>query len=136
MNNLINRNFLPELDITSTRSSGPGGQNVNKVNTKVILRFNIEQSNLLSETEKSLLISKLKSRLTTDNVLVLTNQESRSQLQNKNAAIEQFYALLAKAFIPVKKRFKTKPTRSSVERRLNSKKIHASKKANRRAKDF
>ena len=136
MSSLINRNFLPELDITTSRSSGPGGQNVNKVNTKVILRFNIEQSNLLSVTEKTLLLIKLKSKLTIENELIIINQESRSQLRNKNAAIEQFYLLLSKALTPVRKRFKTNPTRASVEKRLNTKKIHATKKANRRLKDI
>lgn len=136
MSSFITRNFLPELAITTARSSGPGGQNVNKVNTKIILRFNIEQSSLLTATEKALLIKKLKSRLTTDNALIISNQESRSQLHNKNAAIEQFYLLLSKALAPVKKRFKTKPTRASVEKRLSNKKIHASKKAGRRLKDI
>lgn len=136
MSSLINRNFLPELAITTSRSGGPGGQNVNKVNTKVILRFNIEQSNLLSTNEKTLLLKKLKSRLTIDNELIIINQESRSQLRNKNAAIEQFYLLLSKALAPVKKRFKTKPTRTSVEKRLSTKKIQATKKANRRLKDI
>ncbi|WP_439183768.1 alternative ribosome rescue aminoacyl-tRNA hydrolase ArfB [Carboxylicivirga taeanensis] len=134
MRPINNRNFIPELDFQSAKSSGPGGQHVNKSNTKVILRFNIEHSQLLSLTEKKRLIEKLSSKLTSDNELIITNQESRSQIRNKEAAIEQFYMLLSKALAPVKKRFKTKPTRASVEKRLSNKKNQALKKASRRLK--
>lgn len=136
MKTIRERDFLSELTFQATRSSGPGGQNVNKVNTRIILRFNIENSSLLSDYEKQLLIKKLRNQLTSDNEIIISNQESRSQLHNKEAAIDQFYLLLSKALAPVKKRFKTKPTRTSVEKRLSTKKIQATKKANRRLKDI
>ncbi|MBK3519188.1 alternative ribosome rescue aminoacyl-tRNA hydrolase ArfB [Carboxylicivirga marina] len=131
-----NRDLRSELKFITARSSGPGGQNVNKVNSKVILRFNISDSSILSVHEKQLLINRLKHRLTIDNELILSCQESRSQLQNKNIVINLFDQIISKALTPIKKRVKTKRTRASIEKRLSSKKLHSIKKANRRSKDF
>ncbi|MBR8537719.1 aminoacyl-tRNA hydrolase [Carboxylicivirga sediminis] len=136
MKTIRERDFLPELTFHATRSSGPGGQNVNKVNTKVILRFSIEASVLLSDNEKQVLLRKLNNKLTSDNELIISNQESRSQIHNKAAAIEQFYNLLSDALKPAKKRLRTKPTKASIERRLKTKKQQALKKATRRLKDM
>ncbi|MCU4156986.1 aminoacyl-tRNA hydrolase [Carboxylicivirga sp. A043] len=130
------RNLINEITFTTTRSSGPGGQNVNKVNSKVVLRFNISESNILSEGEKQLLLAKLKGKLTNSDEIILSSEASRSQLQNKKMVIEEFYKLFEKALTPVKKRFKTKRTRASVEKRLTSKKQHSQKKANRRLREF
>ena len=101
---LKNRDFSPELTFSASRSSGPGGQNVNKVNTRVELRFNIEASGLLNNDEKDLIHKKLKNKINAQGELVVSAQRSRSQLQNKEAAAEKFYKLLEKALTPRKKR--------------------------------
>jgi ribosome-associated protein len=133
---LTNKIFINELDISASRSSGPGGQNVNKVNTKVTVRFNIMASEILNQYEKELIIHRLEGQLTSKYELIVSNQQYRSQLQNKLAAIEQVYLILRKALQPIKKRIKTKRTKASVEKRLSNKKIQSLKKANRRLKEF
>ncbi len=130
------RNFIDEFIFQATRSSGPGGQNVNKVSSKVELRFNYLNSAFLDQQEKILIGEKLKSKINKDNEIVLAEQTDRSQLKNKEKVIEKFYLLLEKALTPVKKRYKTKPTKSSVEKRLESKRVLSSIKANRREVDF
>ncbi len=125
------RDFGNEFVFQATRSSGPGGQNVNKVSSKIELRFNFQTSAYLDEEEKALIREKLSNIINKEDEIVLTSQADRSQLRNKDKVIEKFYALLEKALMPQKKRFKTKPTKGSVERRLESKRINASIKANR-----
>ncbi|MBP7507108.1 MAG: aminoacyl-tRNA hydrolase [Prolixibacteraceae bacterium] len=123
MNEIVNiRDFTSELKFSSSRSSGPGGQNVNKVNSKVELRFDVNKSELLSEDEKVLLLKKLKTKINIEGELIITAQEDRSQLKNKQDVIEKFHALIIKALTPVKKRRPTNPTKSSVEKRLKQKK--------------
>lgn len=117
-----------ELIFQTSRSSGPGGQNVNKVNSRVELRFNIPESQLLNEVQKTILMDKLASRLTTDGTLILAAQKERSQLQNKERVIQRFNNLLEKSLRPVKRRRATKPTRSSIEKRLTVKKQQSEKK--------
>ena len=117
-----------ELQFTFSRSSGPGGQNVNKVNTKVTLRFSIVDSHLLDEEQKVLLINKLENRINKDGDLVIISQSTRSQLQNREETIQKFYDLLNEALRKKKKRKPTKPTRSSKEKRLKDKKIQSEKK--------
>jgi ribosome-associated protein len=117
-----------EIVFQASRSSGPGGQNVNKVNSRVELRFNIPASQLLDDRQKEILMQKLASKLTTDGTLIVAAQEERSQLMNKEAAVERFYALLGKALRPVKKRKKTRPTKASVEKRISRKKQLSEKK--------
>ncbi len=124
--------FTPEMEFTASKSSGPGGQNVNKVNTKISLRFDILQTGLLNDDEKELLQKKLSAKLTTEGVLIIDAQEKRSQLQNKEIAIKKFYEMLEKAFRKKKKRIATKPSKTAVKKRLDSKKQHAEKKANRK----
>jgi len=128
------RDFSSELVFQATRSSGPGGQNVNKVSSKVELRFNLWSSAMLDEHEKAIVAEKLANKINKEGELVLVAQTDRSQLKNKEKVIEKFYHLLEKALMPPKKRYKTKPTKASVEKRLESKRVKSTIKASR--KDF
>jgi len=125
-----------ELSFQTSRSSGPGGQNVNKVNSRVELRFDLLHSNLLSENQKAVLSHKLAGRLTVEGVLLLTSQEDRSQLRNKELVTARFYALLEEALRPRKTRRPTRPTRTSVERRIKTKKHRSELKSSRGKTDF
>ena len=111
-----------EFVFKTSRSGGKGGQNVNKVSSKVLLEFHINSSQLLKEKEKALLLEKLINKLTKDDVLQIVSQTERSQLDNKEIAIKKMYSVLNRCFILKKKRTPTKPSRSSVEERLNTKK--------------
>jgi ribosome-associated protein len=117
-----------ELVITTSRSSGPGGQNVNKVNSKVTLLFDVQNSRALTDDEKNLIARKLSSRMTREGVLMLAAQESRSQNQNKEAVIEKFDQLVAKAFEKKKPRKSTKPSKVAVQNRIKEKKERSEKK--------
>ena len=127
--------FDTELQFAFSRSSGPGGQHVNKVNTKVELRFNINQSKLLDFLQKEILWKKLKNILTQDGDLLVISQKTRSQLKNKEIAIEKFYKLLNDALKPIKKRKPTKPSRSAKEKRLKDKKALSEKKSRRKLEE-
>jgi len=126
------RLFDPELEFSTSRSSGPGGQNVNKVNSKVELRFKIIASALLSDDEKNLLMDKLKNRINSEGDLIIVSQEERSQLKNKENAIRKFYQLIQKTLIPPKRRKPTEPTLASRHRRLEEKKRLSEKKQDRK----
>ena len=127
---------IQELKFKAVRSSGPGGQNVNKVSTKIELLFDVSNSNAISEAEKERLLLKLNNRLTKENVLLLQCDESRSQHKNKELVIKRLFELLENALKIPKKRRKTKPKRSAIEKRLKSKKKNAQKKANRGKPDL
>ena len=120
-----------EFIFQASRSSGPGGQNVNKVNSKIELRFNIHNSLLFSEDQKEILLSKLSTKISADGFLIVVSQGDRSQLVNKEDAIRKTYELIEKALRPVKRRKRTQPTRSSVEKRLTGKRIKSDIKQNR-----
>jgi len=124
-----------EFIFQASRSSGPGGQNVNKVNSKIELRFNIQNSLILTDDQKEKLLSKLSTKISLDGFLIVISQRDRSQLVNKEDAIRKFYKLLEKALRPVKRRKSTQPTRSSVEKRLTGKRIKADIKQSRQKLD-
>ena len=117
-----------EFVFSATRSSGPGGQNVNKVSSRIELRFSVDNSHFLSEREKQRIHLKLKNRINSEGELLLVSQSERSQLANKEKAIENFFTLTEKALTLQKKRVKTKPTAASRFKRLESKKMTALKK--------
>jgi ribosome-associated protein len=127
-----NLNLREELVFTASRSSGPGGQHVNKVSTKVELRFNIPESKILSEEQKQILLVKLKHKLTSEGDLIILSQETRSQLKNREIALDKFNVLIQKALRPPRQRIKTKPTAGSKEKRVEQKKLRSGKKQNRK----
>ncbi len=129
MSRTLTVDFLrSELVFSTSRSSGPGGQNVNKVETRVTLRFDVPNSNLLSADEKALLLQKWSHRLTREGILILTAQDSRSQSTNRETAVQKFSELLAMAQRKAKTRKATKASAASRRKRVTSKKVHALKK--------
>ncbi|UOG75314.1 aminoacyl-tRNA hydrolase [Hymenobacter tibetensis] len=128
--------FLPELQFQTSRSSGPGGQNVNKVESRVELRFRLPDSELLTDEQKQTLLQRLASKLTTEGDLLVVAQEDRSQLRNREIALRKFYEMLQKALHKPKPRKATKPSKGAVRERLESKKKHGEKKANRGKLDY
>lgn len=130
---MINKEkILKECSFHSTRSSGKGGQNVNKVSTKVELRFDLNTSESLNDKEIERINEKLKNRISNDGVLILTSDTERTQLANKKKVIDLFFNLIEKSLIIPKKRIKTKPTNASKEKRLKDKKILSEKKRQRK----
>jgi ribosome-associated protein len=132
---LVERNLGDELIFATSRSSGPGGQNVNKVSTKVELRFNVIKSMKLSDTEKLVIAEKLKKKINHDGELILTSQSERSQLKNKKKVVEKFYNLLSKALTIKSVRKPTTPTVSSRLKRLEEKRKRSVIKRSRRGSD-
>jgi ribosome-associated protein len=120
--------LISELLFSASRSSGPGGQNVNKVNSKVTLKWDVFRSVLLDEHQREIILRKLASRLTKEGILVLTAQDKRSQLQNKEEVISKLNQLLVKAFTPKKVRKKTKPGKAAHQARIKDKKQRSEKK--------
>jgi ribosome-associated protein len=118
---LKNRNVEKEFVFATSRSSGPGGQNVNKVSTKVELRFNLLLTESFSEEEKNMIFRKLKNKITKDNELVIVSQSERTQLMNKIVVVEKFYNIVSQALTIQKKRRATRPTLSSKIKRLEKK---------------
>ncbi len=123
---------IKEVKYKTTRSSGSGGQNVNKVSTKVELRFDVVNSLVLTEAQKSVIFTKLKNRISSEGVLIITSDSERTQLRNKKKVRELFLALLEQSFRKPKNRIKTKPTKTSREKRLKEKKIKSEKKKMRK----
>ena len=128
--------LVSELIFKAVRSSGAGGQHVNKVSSKVELSFNLKSSKGLNSIEKERILKRLSNRLTKENVLVLQCDESRSQHKNKALVIKRFFLLIENALKVPKIRRKTKPKRSAIEKRIKSKKRAALKKVNRRKPDL
>jgi len=128
--------LLKELNFKAIKSSGPGGQHVNKTSSKIELSFDIVNSKVLTEEQKELLLKNLANRLTKEHVLILQCDESRSQHKNKEIIIERFLKLIKKGLTIPKKRKPTKPTKASVKKRLDSKKKLSAKKSTRKNPDL
>jgi len=128
--------LILELNFKAVRSSGSGGQHVNKVASKVELYFDIENSSLLNDEQKQLLLNTLSSKLTNKNVLILQCDEFRSQHKNKEQVIKRFLEIIEKGLIVPKKRKPTKIPKSAVKKRLESKRIQSEKKADRKKPDL
>ena len=121
-----------ELQYKAVRSSGAGGQNVNKVSTKIQIQFAVETSSGLSADEKATLAEKLANRLTKDGFLIIECDETRSQLKNKELATQRLFLLLENALKKTKKRIATKIPKAVIKKRLENKKRNAEKKQNRK----
>ncbi len=131
MTDIKDRGLEQEFIFQASRSGGAGGQNVNKVASKVELRFHVASSELLTDEEKALIQEKLANRINSEGYLQVVSQTERGQLQNKEQSIARFYELLRQALTRQKKRKPTKPSHASVKQRLESKKRQAQKKASR-----
>lgn len=125
-----------ELNFKAVRSSGAGGQHVNKTASKVVLQYDLQNSEAVNDEEKALLLEKLSSRLTKEGVLILDSSESRSQHKNKELVVERLLEIIASALKKPKPRKKTKPSKASKLKRLKEKKVIAEKKANRQKPDI
>ncbi|MGZ9734445.1 alternative ribosome rescue aminoacyl-tRNA hydrolase ArfB [Flavobacterium sp. GNP002] len=128
--------IISELSFKAVRSSGAGGQNVNKVSSKVVLTFDLKNSQALTEEEKLLVEIKLSSRLTTDLVLILNCDEDRSQLRNKEIVTKRFFDLVKNALLIPKERKPTKIPKSVIRKRIKDKKNISEIKKTRRKPDF
>jgi ribosome-associated protein len=117
-----------ELDFTASRSSGPGGQNVNKVNSKITVKFDIVHSQILTEEEKGTILKRLSPQLTKAGVLIVSSQDSRSQLENKEIVVRKLEQMIASAIEKKKIRKPSKPSKGTIQKRITSKKHHAEKK--------
>ena len=117
-----------ELEFSAVRSSGAGGQNVNKTNSAVILRWNLRNSVAIPEEQKIKLLQVLSRQLTLDGEILIRSERQRDQVANKKDCVEKLVQMLKTALTPRKKRHATKPTRSSKRKRLDSKRVHSEKK--------
>lgn len=128
--------IISELSFKAVRSSGAGGQNVNKVSSKVVLSFDLLNSKALTDDEKLLLEQNLEPRLTNDKILILNCDEDRSQLKNKEIVIKRFLQIINQNLIIPKERKATKVPKSVIKKRIQNKRNLSEKKQNRRKPDF
>jgi len=130
--NFTRADLQKEVTYKTSRSGGKGGQNVNKVSSKVELLFDVAQSTLFTDDEKTLMLSRLQSRLNKDGYVQVICEEERSQYLNKEKALEKLHLILTRALHQPKKRKATKPTKAMIAARLANKKLLAAKKENRK----
>jgi ribosome-associated protein len=123
--------LLNECRFEATRSSGSGGQNVNKVSTKVILIFNVLESKILDMEQQGVFLLKLQTRISKQNLFRISSGRERTQFANRKVVIEKFFSLVEKAFETEEARIATRPTKGSKLRRIESKKALSGKKADR-----
>ena len=128
--------MLAEPEYKAVRSSGAGGQNVNKVSSKVVLSFNLQASNALSEDEKILVEQKLGKRINSQGKLILQCDEDRSQLRNKDIVTKRFLHLIENALHTEKPRVPTKIPKAVIKKRIENKRQQSEKKQSRRRPDF
>lgn len=131
-----NEKIISELSFKAVRSSGAGGQNVNKVSSKVVLTFDLEASQVLSDEEKALLKDNLSSRLTSENILILNCDEDRSQIKNKEIVIKRFLEIIKRGLFVPKIRKATKIPKSVIKKRIKDKKSVSEIKKNRKRPEF
>ncbi|SHE78301.1 ribosome-associated protein [Mariniphaga anaerophila] len=136
LSDFVKTKLLDEVQFSASRSGGPGGQNVNKVNTKIELRFQVLESEALDEMQKQLLLSKLKNRITNQGELLVISTSERTQWRNREQAILKFFELIEKALAKPRKRKKTLPTVASRLKRIENKKKQAQKKIFRKPPDY
>lgn len=123
--------LLKELSFKTSRSGGKGGQNVNKVSSKVELNFDISRSGLFSDEQKQLLIEKLSKRINSEGILQVITEEERSQYLNKERSVEKLMVLISRALHQPKLRKATKPKKTAIEKRLKNKLLLSQKKISR-----
>ena len=130
------RQIESELVVKAVRSGGPGGQNVNKVSTKIQLYFNVAQSQGLTDEERLRIIQKLSSRISADGILMVHSDLTRSQLKNRGEAMSRLFELLEQALIVEKPRKVRRVPKAAVEKRLKAKKVQSEVKQARRKPNF
>jgi len=134
---LDKKQLIKELKFTAVRSSGAGGQHVNKISSKIVVRFNVDKSTVLTDEEKELLFKNIVNKLNNNRELIITCEDTRSQHRNKAIAIEKLVLFIKKGLIIPKKPKIIKPCKQANRKRLEKKAKHALKKLNRKKfKDF
>ncbi|MBN1132491.1 MAG: aminoacyl-tRNA hydrolase [Bacteroidales bacterium] len=132
----MTEDLLNEVRFKTTRSSGPGGQHVNKTESRVELYWNVQASSLLGEDEKALVMKRLRNRISGQGDLILAGEKFRSQVKNREEVSERFIELIKRSLKPVKKRKPTRPTKAAKERRIEAKKRRGALKKKRRDTDL